>query len=85
MKLSGWGQSVVEQHKEPFHHPTIGIILCKDKDRMIVEYMLETNESPIGMATFNRYENLPEEYAKYLPSEEKIIQHLAKLGFGGEE
>jgi predicted nuclease of restriction endonuclease-like (RecB) superfamily len=63
--------------KEVSHNQTIGIILCRNKDRMMVEYMLSSNQDPLGVATFNRYEELPLEYAKYLPSEEEIIKRLA--------
>ncbi len=65
--------------KEQNHNPTIGIILCKNKDRLMVEYMLVNNQDALGVATFNRYEELPENYAKYLPSEEEIIKRLANL------
>lgn len=66
--------------KEPTHQPTIGIILCKNKDYLMVEYMLSNHQDPLGVATFNRYEELPEKYAKYLPSEQEIIKRLANIG-----
>ncbi len=72
-------QLINKQVKAPHHNLTIGIILCKDKDRMMVEYMLEKTNDPLGIATYNRYANLPEEYAKYLPSEEEIIKRLANI------
>lgn len=65
--------------KEPTHQATIGIILCKNKDHLMVEYMLSNNQDPLGVATFNRYEELPEKYAKYLPSEQEIIKRLANF------
>ncbi len=68
--------------KEPTHQSTIGIILCKNKDHLMVEYMLSSIQNPLGVATFNRYEELPEKYAKYLPSEQEIIKRLANLGDG---
>jgi len=71
---------LVNNHiKEPQHQPTIGIILCKEKNRMVVEYMLAQAKDPVGVATFNRYEELPEEYAKYLPNEEAIIKRLSNI------
>jgi hypothetical protein len=70
---------VNKQVKENIHNPTIGIILCKNKDRLMVEYMLTNNQDPLGIATFNKYEELPESYAKYLPSEEEIIKRLVNL------
>ena len=72
-------QLVNKQIKEAYHNPTIGIILCKNKDRMMVEYMLENSQNPIGIATYNRYENLPDEYAKFLPSEDEIIKRLSNF------
>jgi predicted nuclease of restriction endonuclease-like (RecB) superfamily len=68
--------------KEPMHQPTIGIILCKNKDHLIVEYMLSNSQDPLGVATFNRYKELPEKYAKYLPSEQEIIKRLANISTG---
>lgn len=75
-----WYMQLINKHiKEPHHKPTIGIILCKDKERLMVEYMLEQAKDPVGVATFNKYENLPAEYAKYLPNEEEIIKRLANI------
>ena len=72
-------QLVNKKVKENHHNPTIGIILCKSKDRMMVEYMLENLQNPIGIATYNKYEELPEEYAKYLPDEKELIRRLADI------
>ena len=75
-----WYMELVNNHiKEHTHNLTIGIILCKNKDRLMVEYMLNNNQDPLGIATFNRYEELPEEYAKYLPSEKDIIKRLSNI------
>lgn len=75
-----WYMELVNNHlKDKNHNETIGIVLCKDKDRLMVEYMLANTKDPLGVATFNRYKELPEEYAKYLPSEEEIIKRLANI------
>lgn len=75
-----WYMELVNRNvKDIWHNPTIGIILCRNKSRLMVEYMLAQSQDPVGVATFNRYEELPEEYAKYLPSEEEIINRLANL------
>jgi len=75
-----WYMELVNNEvKEQNHNNTIGIILCKNKDRLMVEYMLSNSQDPLGVATFNRYEELPENYAKYLPSEEEIIKRLGNL------
>jgi len=75
-----WYMELVNNHiKEKHHHNTIGIVLCKEKDRLMVEYMLANSIDPMGVATVNRYQELPEEFAKYLPSEEDIIKRLVNI------
>jgi predicted nuclease of restriction endonuclease-like (RecB) superfamily len=71
---------LVNKHvKQTSHNPTIGVIICREKNRTVVEYMLEQVSQPLGVATYNRYDELPKQYAKYLPSEEKIIRRLASI------
>lgn len=60
----------------PHENSAIGIIICKSKDRTIVEYSLKTAILPIGVATYSTTENLPEEYKNLLPSAETISQKL---------
>jgi len=50
---------------------SIGILICRSKDNIVVEYALEMVNNPVGIATYS-YQNLPEEIAKYLPSEEEL-------------
>ena len=62
--------------KLPHENPAIGIIICKSKDRTIVEYSLKTATLPIGVATYNTTNVLPNEYKSFLPSAEEIGQKL---------
>jgi predicted nuclease of restriction endonuclease-like (RecB) superfamily len=62
--------------KLPHENPAIGIIICKSKNRTVVEYALKTAMLPIGVATYNLTNTLPEEYQSLLPSTELIIQNL---------
>jgi hypothetical protein len=41
-------------------NPSIGIIICKSKNRTRVEYTLRTTNKPIGVATYSFYESLPD-------------------------
>ena len=72
-------QLINKQVKQPHHNNTIGIILCRTKNRLEVEYMLELARDPMGVATYNRYDQLPVEYAKYLPSEEELVARLSEF------
>ena len=53
-------------------NPSIGIILCRDKDRTIVEYALRENKKPIGVATYKITTRLPESLRQELPSPEQV-------------
>jgi len=60
-------------------NPSIGIILCKDKSRTIVEYALKDTKKPIGVSTYKLTEKLPRELKKYLPSPEEMIERIKWL------
>ena len=57
-------------------NPSIGIILCKEKNRMVVEYALHDARKPIGVATYRIHKSLPEELKGQLPSPEQIAALL---------
>ncbi len=57
--------------KYPEDKPSIGILLCKTKSDIIVEYALEIVNKPIGVATYS-YLELPKEIAESLPSDEEF-------------
>lgn len=62
--------------KYPEDNPSIGILLCKSKSELTVEYALEIVNKPMGVATYS-YSQLPPDLAKYLPSEQKFKQILS--------
>lgn len=62
--------------KLPQENDSIGIIICKEKDRTIVEYSLKTSQMPIGVATYTTSSVLPKEYQKLLPDENEIIKRI---------
>jgi predicted nuclease of restriction endonuclease-like (RecB) superfamily len=51
---------------------SIGIILCKDKDRTIVEYALKESKKPIGVAKYRIVSHLPKELKGELPTLENV-------------
>lgn len=55
---------------------SIGIILCKEKSRTIVEYALHDARKPIGVATYRTVKRLPKELKGQLPAPEQIIKLL---------
>ncbi len=59
--------------------PSIGIILCKEKNRTIVEYALKEANKPIGVATYQMFRELPKELQNELPSPEQIARLLEHI------
>lgn len=62
--------------KLPHENPAIGIIICKSKNRTIVEYALKDSNKPIGIATYTLTATLPESYRNQLPSGEELAHKL---------
>ena len=60
-------------------NPSIGIILCKDKSKTIVEYTLRDSKKPIGISTYRVLKSLPKELKKELPSPEQIQELMGEI------
>ncbi len=65
--------------RHPDDHPTIGIILCKDKKKTIAEYALRDMQRPIGVSTYQLKDVLPEELQSNLPSIEQLETELGTI------
>jgi predicted nuclease of restriction endonuclease-like (RecB) superfamily len=61
----------------PDENPSVGIILCKTKDRIIVEYALRHADKPIGVAEYQIVKRLPKALKGQLPSPEQIGKLLS--------
>jgi predicted nuclease of restriction endonuclease-like (RecB) superfamily len=58
-------------------NPSIGMIICKDKNRTTVEYALRDSNKPIGVSSYHLLEKLPQELKLFLPSSEEIVERLS--------
>ena len=65
-----------EQIKLEDENPSIGIIICKSKDKTYVEYALKQTNAPIGVATYQLSNSLPENMKEMLPEPEEIVKRL---------
>lgn len=65
-----------EQVKLQDENPSIGIIICKSKDKTYVEYALKQSNVPIGVATYQLRNSLPEDMKEMLPEPEEIAKRL---------
>lgn len=75
IKIAGY-EPLVEQVKLPEENPSIGIIICKNKDKTFVEYALKRTNVPIGVATYQLSNSLPDNMRELLPEPEEIIKRL---------
>jgi hypothetical protein len=75
-KMGFYVNAVDDRVRDPQHdQPTIGIVLCKERSRVIVEYTLRDSNQPIGVST---YRLLPEPLKDELPTAEVLQAELEK-------
>lgn len=65
--------------------PSIGIILCKSKDKTIVEYALKDTDRPIGVASYSIFSSPPKELEHELPTPEQIVKLLNKVDISQQQ
>jgi predicted nuclease of restriction endonuclease-like (RecB) superfamily len=75
-KMQFYLAALDRQVREEGENPSIGIILCKEKNRTVVEYALHDARKPIGVATYQVFKRLPKELKGQLPSPEQIAKLL---------
>lgn len=77
--------AVDRQVKSEHDNPTIGLLLCKSKNKVVAEYALGDKTQPMGIAEYKLLESLPAELQTSLPSIEQIERELANDGAFKEE
>ena len=58
-------------------NPSIGILICKSKNKTIVEYALKESSKPIGVGTYKVVSSVPDEFRNDLPAPEQIARLLS--------
>lgn len=77
-KLNFYLSAIDSQIKTKEDNSTIGIILCKNKDRIIAEYALRNITKPMGVSEYKLSRVVPKKLRKSLPSIEEIEKELGK-------
>ena len=75
-QLGFYVKAVDKTLKKEFDNPTIGLLLCKEKDRLSVEWSLDATNVPIGVSSFELNKYIPQEILENLPTEEDINLHI---------
>ena len=77
-QLNFYLNAVDAQIKAPDDKPTIGLLLCKTKNRLVAEYALSGIEKPIGVAEYQLVRALPKPLDTCLPSIEELEAELSR-------
>lgn len=79
-KLNFYLSAVDTLIKEEMDNPTIGILLCKDKNNIEAEFALRDINKPIGISELQLINHLPDDLKSSLPSIEEIENELKNFG-----
>ena len=79
-KMNFYLSLVDDQLRHPTDGPSIGIVLCKSRDRLVVEYALRDMTKPIGVSEYLHtvVPSLPEPLKSSLPSAEELEAELVR-------
>jgi hypothetical protein len=66
------------QMKGEDDRPTIGLLLCRSKNKLVAEYALSGIDKPIGIAEYELVRSLPSPLDRSLPSIEEIEAELSR-------
>lgn len=75
-QLSFYLKVLDQQVRLPHENPSIGIVLCKEKNNSVVEYALQNNQQPMGVATFKTKQELPKDIKNFMPSATELKKLL---------
>ena len=84
-KLNFYLSAVDSQLKHPEDNPSLGLLLCKSRDKVIAEYALRDMEKPIGVAEYQLVQALPENLQTDLPCIEEIERELQQANAASED
>jgi predicted nuclease of restriction endonuclease-like (RecB) superfamily len=75
-KLNFYLSAVDAKLKHESDNASIGLILCKDKNRLVAEYALKDLSKPVGISEYRLIESIPEDLRGSLPTIEEIEAEL---------
>ena len=68
-----------EKERAPDDQPSIGIILCAEKDEVEVEFALKTKAYPIGVAEYQIQPKLPAQFKGQLPTARQLSDAMREI------
>ena len=65
-----------DQIKSEADNPSVGLILCRDKNKIVAEYALKDMTKPIGVSEYKLFEDVPRELQDKVPSLEDLESRI---------
>ncbi len=76
-KLNFYCSAVDDLLRHPDDQPTIGLLLCRKRDRVVAEYALRDITKPIGISNYHLSDELPETLKSSLPTTKELEEELS--------
>jgi predicted nuclease of restriction endonuclease-like (RecB) superfamily len=76
-KLNFYLKAVDTQLRTDSDNPTIGILICKKKDKVVAEYSLSDINKPIGVSAYQLTHSIPKKFKPSLPTIEEIEKEFS--------
>lgn len=71
--------SAMDDRRHANDAPSIGLILCKEKNRIVVEYALRDTGKPMGVAQYRLVESLPKRLQSELPTNDELAREMPRF------
>lgn len=78
-KMNFYLSAVDDQLRHPDDQPSIGIILCKSRNELIVEYTLRDTTKPMGVSQYRLATALPDQLQGQLPTRDELAREMPYL------
>lgn len=75
-QLSFYITAVNKTLKKEYDNETIGLLLCKEKDKLSVEWALDSTNNPIGVSSYEIEKYIPKNKLEELPTEEDLNMYI---------
>ena len=75
-QLSFYVSAINHQFKADIDNPTIGLLICKDKDNVVAKYALESYKEPMGISEYQLSKLFPKDFKSSMPTIEELEKGL---------
>lgn len=77
-QLNFYLSAIDAQVKHPDDNPSVGLLLCKDKNKLVAEYALKDISKPVGISEYKIVKSVPEQLKINLPTIEELERELVE-------